>query len=89
MTENKEVTKVFKQLGKLANGLDEDYISIVKPRFALGQRVWHTTPESSCGVVVDARFSLKLEMWLYTIGIGFETESYCYESELSASKVYG
>ena len=57
-----------------------------KPKFKLGQPVFHICPESRCGIVVDARYSLRYGRWFYTVSLGFEEEVYCLEDELSTSK---
>lgn len=59
---------------------------IPRPKYSLGQIVYHICPESRSGVVIDAKYSLRYEKWFYTIALGFEEDVYCLEDELSNKK---
>ena len=44
---------------------------MIKPsRFNIGDRVFHVTPESPEGIVIDARYSLQTGSWEYQVSFG-------------------
>ena len=60
-----------------------------KPKFNIGDKVYHITPESDQGVVLDAEYSLLNNRWRYIVKFGVKDSDYMYyEHELSISKVF-
>jgi len=60
-----------------------------KPKFEIGERVYHITPESDSGVVLDCKYSLREGAWSYIVTFGPKEESLLYyEDELSRTKIF-
>ena len=60
-----------------------------KPKFEIGERVYHITPESDLGVILDCKYSLREDAWSYIVSFGQEKDSLqYYEDELSRTKVF-
>lgn len=60
-----------------------------KPKFSIGDKVYHVTPESDQGVVLDCRYSMREAGWSYIVAFGTERESLLYyEDELSETKIF-
>lgn len=60
-----------------------------QPKFKISDKVYHITPESDQGVVLDAEYSLLLDRWLYTVTFGIiHDDKLCVEHELSLTKTY-
>lgn len=63
--------------------------NIKQPKFNIGDKVYHITPESDLGVVLDAEYSLLNNRWRYVVTFGIKDSDYTYyEHELSTSKVF-
>jgi hypothetical protein len=58
-----------------------------KPKFHIGDRIFHITPESEVGVILDIRYCVKTGEILYLIALGFNNEVWAIEEELSTSRV--
>lgn len=61
---------------------------IIRPRFGIGQRVFHIAPESEEGAIVDWVYRNSAGLIYYTVGLGFDKEVVCLESELSLEKTF-
>ncbi|MPM33065.1 hypothetical protein SDC9_79632 [bioreactor metagenome] len=62
---------------------------MTNPKFQIGEKVYHITPESDQGVVLDCTFSMRKGYWLYLVTFGPEKDSMdYYEDELSTSKTF-
>lgn len=60
-----------------------------KNKFNIGDKVYHITPESDQGVVLDCRYSIRENGWSYIVAFGAERESLLYyEDELNQSKTF-
>lgn len=60
-----------------------------KYRYNITDKVYHITPESDAGVVLDCRYSLLADMWEYLVTFSPTQESmWYYEHELSETKVF-
>lgn len=60
-----------------------------KPKFQIGEKVYHVTPDSDQGIVLDCRYSMRENAWSYVVTFGPEKESLIYyEDELSTSKTF-
>lgn len=58
-------------------------------KFDIGERVFHITPESDCGVVIDIKYSYLTGLHEYLVTFGAHSESlWYYEHELSKNKVF-
>lgn len=58
------------------------------PKFEIGQRVYHATPDSPQGIVTDASYSLLNQRWEYAVAFGIKEEMVCLEFELSPNKTF-
>lgn len=65
-----------------------DSIQIPAPKFSIGDEVFHITPESPKGVVLDARYCLLARQWEYLVTYGYKDECICKQMELSKSKAF-
>ena len=62
---------------------------IKPPRFNIGDRVYHITPESPEGIVIDAKYSLLTQSWEYQVTFGPFTESlWYYDIELMQNRTF-
>lgn len=60
-----------------------------QPKYNIGDRVFHITPESEQGIVLDAEYSLLHNRWIYIVSFGIRDNSTTYyEHELSLTKTY-
>jgi len=57
-------------------------------RFEIGDEVYHVTPESDKGVIVEINFVFSTNKFLYTVATGWNTEFICAEHELTDSKKF-
>jgi hypothetical protein len=58
-------------------------------RYNINNTVFHITPESPKGVVINARFDLLTGKWEYLVTFGLDIEERWYnEHELSEHKIY-
>jgi uncharacterized protein (UPF0303 family) len=60
------------------------------PIYELGQKVYHITPESDQGIIVDITYSVLKRTIQYNVVFGRHSEDdiWCYEQELSEGKIY-
>lgn len=59
-----------------------------QPKFRIGDRVYHVTPESPAGIVTDCKYSLRYNEWGYDVTFDYLHESLTYyEDELTLEKV--
>lgn len=59
------------------------------PKFNINDRVYHITPESDCGVVIDIKYSYLTGLFEYHVTFSATLESlWYYEHELSATKTF-
>jgi len=61
---------------------------IEEPKFELNQTVYHITPESEAGVIVNILYDFVLKKFSYNVTIGWEREVWCGEEELSETKIF-
>lgn len=62
---------------------------MIKPRYNIGQQVYHATPESPTGIVLDCIYSVRKNEWEYLVSFGANEESLVYyEEEVSETKVF-
>jgi hypothetical protein len=54
-----------------------------KPRFNIGDEVYHITPESDKAIVLDINYSYAFNVNTYTVGLGFGIQHECAEHELN------
>lgn len=59
-----------------------------KPKFQIGQEVYHITPESDTGVVIEINYSYAFNINTYTVATGWGVQHECAEHELSDSKIF-
>ena len=58
-------------------------------KFNIPDRVYHCTPESPVGVVIDAQYKLSTNKWEYQVTFGPDSTDLWYmEHELSDHKIY-
>lgn len=60
-----------------------------QPKFKIGDVVYHITPESGKGVVLDATYSLLNDKWLYRVTFDIrDNETDYYEHELVTTQTF-
>lgn len=60
-----------------------------KPKFQIGERVYHVTPDSDQGVVLDCIYSLRSGRWMYLVTFGHDKNPIeYYEDELNTNKTF-
>lgn len=60
-----------------------------KPKFNIGDRVYHVIPESNCGIVVNIRYEYLTGLHEYHVAFSETSESlWYYEHELQTSKTF-
>jgi len=57
-------------------------------RFNIGDEVYHITPESDKGVIVEINYVFSTDKCLYTVATGWNTEFICSEHELTFNKTF-
>ena len=55
-------------------------------KFEIGQRVYHITPESPVGIIIDIKYTM-MHGVLYIVAYTYNDEATCYEHELSTERV--
>ena len=60
---------------------------MIKNRFEIGQNIYHITPESPKGFIIDAVYSLLNNRWRYIVAFSINNETTCEEFELSENKI--
>lgn len=63
-------------------------MTIPNPAFEITQKVFHVTPDSPQGVIVDARYLLFDKRWEYLVGFGPGQTLAYYEHEISTNKTF-
>lgn len=58
------------------------------PKYGITDTVYHITPESPKGVVLDCSYLLSVNQWSYLVTFGYKEECWCREIELSPNKVF-
>lgn len=62
---------------------------MIKPTYNISDKVYHITPESDIGIVIDASYSLLTGRWLYQVTFSPHAEALWYHThELSESKIF-
>lgn len=59
---------------------------INKPKFSIGDKVYHLTPESSPGIIINIIYYFNTQKYTYVVATGWNEESYCDEFELSLER---
>ncbi len=60
-----------------------------KPKYNIGQGVYHATPDSDKGIVLDCIYSLRKNQWEYLVAFSANTTSLVYyEEELTETKTF-
>lgn len=60
-----------------------------QPKYNIGDKVYHVTPESEQGMVLEAIYSLLHNRWLYRVTFGLRDNDYdYYEHELSETNQF-
>jgi len=55
-------------------------------RFDIGDEVYHITPESDKGIVVEVTYVFSTGKYHYTVATSWNTEYVCHEHEITAHK---
>lgn len=64
-------------------------MTIQDPKFSIGDTVYHVTPESPKGIVLDVIYSFRTNLFDYVVTFSAERESLIYsEHELSNHKTF-
>lgn len=60
-----------------------------KPKFDIGDKVYHITPDSDLGIVLDCKYSMRFDIWTYTVTFSIDKDDMeFYEDELSITKTF-
>ncbi len=60
-----------------------------KPKYNIGQSVYHVTPDSDKGIVLDCIYSLRKNQWEYLVAFSANATSLVYyEEELTENKTF-
>jgi hypothetical protein len=57
-------------------------------KYNIGDRVYHVTPESEVGIVVDWRYSAYSRVYSYLVTWGIDDTNWYIDVELSDTKIY-
>jgi len=59
-------------------------------KYEIGQPIYHATPESDKGIIVDIKYSVLKDRVMYLVAFGRRGEDQveCYEHELSENKIF-
>ena len=58
------------------------------PKYKILQTVYHITPESDEGVIIDISYKVSTDEIQYLVALGFNNEMWCLERELSSNKIF-
>lgn len=58
------------------------------PKYKILQEIYHTTPDSKKGIIVDIIYHYNNDNLMYIISTGFDEEFTCYERELTTEKTF-
>lgn len=60
------------------------------PRFEIGQDIYHKTPDSDKGIIIDIIYSILTGLITYSIAFGRNGSDQvdCFEHELSEDKIF-
>ena len=56
-------------------------------KFNIGDKIYHKTPESPQGIIVDISYLLSTGEVKYCVAQGFKDECWCVERELTKDKI--
>jgi len=59
-----------------------------QPKYKLGEKVYHITPDSEIGIITDIIYHYNLDYNVYEISTGFDKNFYCDEFELTREKTF-
>ena len=58
-----------------------------KPEFEIGEKVYHITPESEQGIIIDISYLCSKSIVSYLVAIGWNNEVWALGRELSKTKI--
>ena len=58
------------------------------PKYSIGDMVYHVTPNSDSGIIVDIIYSYMNSRHTYLIAVGWGGEYVCEEYELTIDKIF-
>lgn len=64
-------------------------MNIPTPKYKIGNKVYHITPDSDMGIILDAQYSLLDGRWWYIVTFGIKDNDHTYyEQEITPFKVF-
>lgn len=63
-------------------------MSGTKNEFRIGETVYHATPDSDQGIILDVVYSQLMKKYTYIVSIGWGREFECEEFELTREKLF-
>ena len=57
-----------------------------KTKYQIGDYIYHRTPESEKGLIIDISYSVRKQEINYLVAIGFNNEVWCLEGEIQSEK---
>lgn len=61
---------------------------MTRPKFNIGDEIYHITSESEKGIIVDINYSYAFNINTYTVSLGWGIQHECAEHELSEDKIF-
>jgi len=59
-----------------------------RPKYNIGDKVYHVTPDSEQGIVVNVIYYFKTDEFVYQVAVGWSGSYYCDEKEISIEKTF-
>lgn len=59
-----------------------------RPVFNIGDKVYHITPDSTCGVILNIRYLCVEDTFEYLAAFAHDDSKWCYEHELQTNKSF-
>jgi hypothetical protein len=63
-------------------------VRTIEFKYKIGQDIYHVTPDSPKGVIIDASYSFHTNKVSYAVAWDFSNESICAEHELTEDKIF-
>ena len=63
-------------------------MNLPEPMFSIGQKIYHKTPESDAGIIVDMYYQFGNKTYYYLVSLSYEKSTWCKETELSETKLF-
>lgn len=58
------------------------------PKFNIGDEVYHNTPDSKKGIIVDILYYYSTDSFKYLVATDWSEKSFCTDIEISLNKIF-